>query len=97
MNTKQLLAELLNDLAELTGQATSKEQAITMGKDSFLFIEYAAVYGGYRIINVNVTTGAHYGAFGNSGTEGRLKAPVMEVKLRALIEGVKYAQQMQLT
>jgi hypothetical protein len=91
MTTKQLLNELLSDLAQMTGQATSKEQANKLGRDKYLFMEYASVYGGYRIVNVGVSNGAHYGAFGGSGTEGRLTAKMMEVKLRSLIAGIRYA------
>lgn len=82
MTKNELLNALLSDLAGMTGQATSKEQAIAMGKDRYLFIEYASNYGGYRIVNVGVNNGAHYGAFGGNSTESRLKYPAMEVKLK---------------
>lgn len=91
MTTQKLLNELLNDLASLTGNATTESGAIDLGKSHYLAIENAPVYGGYRIINVGVSNGAHYGAFGGNSCEGRVSGKVMEVKLRALIAGAEYA------
>ncbi len=94
MTKNELLAALLADLAGMTNQATSKEQAIEMGKDKYLFIEYASNYGGYRLVNVGIDKGTHYGAFNGNGCESRLKFNEMELKLRSLITGVSYGIQM---
>lgn len=92
MKSKKLLNALLIDLAGMTGQATTPEQAKVLGKSKYLFIEYAATYGGYRLVNVGIDNGAHYGAFGGNGTEGRVNAKMMELKLRSLIAGLEYAR-----
>ena len=92
MTKSQLLNNLLADLAGMTGQATSKEQALKLDKPHYLNIEYNSSYGGYRLINVNTQSGGHSGAFGDTGCEDRLNAKSMEVKLRSLITGLEYAR-----
>lgn len=84
---------LLNEIANQTNQATSKEQAQSMNLDKYLFIEYASVYGGYRIVNVGVKNGAHYGALNGSGTENRLNAPKMIDKLSNILNGMQINKQ----
>lgn len=90
MTTKQLFNELLADLAGITEQAHDLETAKMMGKQTYLFIEYASAYGGYRLVSVGIDNGAHYGAFGGNGCEGRLNAKMMELKLRSLIAGASF-------
>lgn len=92
MTNAQHLNQLLNNIAEITGEATSNEHAKEKGHERFLYIEYASIYGGYRLVNVGVNNGAHYGAFGCNGTEARLKYPVMVVKLESILAGLNCLQ-----
>lgn len=88
--TKKDLQYALERIAELTGQATSKEQAVEMGKGFYLWLDYASVYGGYRVVNVKVNSGAHFGALGGSSVEERLKASEMLRKLEGIEYGILY-------
>jgi len=90
--TATQLNNLVKTICDLTGLSNNKEQAISKGQDRYLYLEYASVYGGYRLVNVNVNSGGHSGAFGGSGTEARLKSSEMYTKLSALIAGIEYQQ-----
>jgi len=90
--TAKQLNYLVEEIAQLTGLAMSQEQAIEKGLGSYLYLEYASCYGGYRLISVGLKSGAHYGALGGSSTEPRLKASEMETKLRGIIYGLEYAK-----
>lgn len=92
MTNAQHLNTLLSDIAEITGEATSKEQAKEKGYERFLYIEYASPYGGYRLVNVGVNNGAHYGAFGWNGCESRLKYKEMVIKLEGILAGLNCLQ-----
>jgi hypothetical protein len=72
--TKNQIESKLQYIAKLANLPTSKQQAIEMKQDRYLHCEYASCYGGYRLINVDVESGGHFGAFGLSSTMGRLKA-----------------------
>lgn len=52
--------------------ASNKEEALSIGKDKYLQIDYSRTYGGYRLVNVNVINGGHSGAFGQSSCVARL-------------------------
>lgn len=52
-------------------------------------IEYASVYGGYRLVKVNDKNGGHSGCFGGNGCEARVNFETMVVKLNAIIETAK--------
>lgn len=88
MTNTQHLNNLLASIAEITGEAISREQAQLIGNERYLFIEYASAYGGYRLVNVGVNNGAHYGAFGNNGCESRLKYKEMVIKLEGILAGL---------
>ena len=85
MATRKLLNLLLADIATKLNLAIDKETAIATNKDKYLYLEYASVYGGYRVINVGINNGAHYGALGGNGCETRLTAKKMEIKLNAIL------------
>lgn len=53
-------------ISEISGLATSKEQAIELGLKHFLSVDNVAHYGGYRVCSVSVENGGHSGAFGES-------------------------------
>jgi hypothetical protein len=92
MTNSQHLHQLLNRIAELTEQSTSEDQAIKNNHKQYLALENAAVYGGWRLINVRIGSGAHFGAFGGNGTEARLKYKEMLIKLDGIIQGLQYTQ-----
>lgn len=87
--TKKLLERLIADIAIKLNLATSKDEAKEKQQDKYLELEYASIYGGYRVVMVGVNNGAHYGAFGENGTETRLKASEMEVKLSGILSGIE--------
>ncbi len=88
--TEKQINDLIKEICDLTGLANNRKQAIEQGKESYLTYENAAVYGGYRLISVQVKTGAHYGAFNWSSTEPRVKPAVFVERLQALITGLSY-------
>jgi hypothetical protein len=67
-------------LKELTGET----------KGYHLFIDYASIYGGYRLVNVKEENGAHFGAFGQSSACPRMSAKEFYAYLAGLIEGIKH-------
>lgn len=92
MTNTQHLNQLLESIAEITGEAINKEQAKEKGHERYLHIEYASIYGGYRLVNVGVNNGAHYGAFGENGCEARLKYKEMVIKLNGILAGLNCLQ-----
>jgi hypothetical protein len=89
MTNEQHLNQLLTHIAALTGECTSKDQAKEKGYERYLQLENAPSYGGWRLVNVGVNNGAHYGAFSGNGCEPRLKYKVMVVKLEGIIAGLE--------
>lgn len=87
------LNQILEQIAELSGLVTSKEAAIKNNQDNYLQLEYASVYGGYRLVNVSVKNGGHSGAFGESASCARLSNKEMTAYLNALLNGLKYDKQ----
>jgi hypothetical protein len=49
-------------------------------------VEFASVYGGYRLVKVNNKSGGHSGCFGGNGCENRIKFAEMINKLQTIIE-----------
>jgi hypothetical protein len=87
--TAKYLNELLAEVGQLSNQPTTEAQAKEMGTDRYLHLEYAACYGGYRIVNVKISNGAHFGAFGGNGCEGRVSASKMAIRLEGIISGMQ--------
>lgn len=84
------IANLIADIAKLAGLSNNKQSAINAGHINYLTYENAAVYGGYRLIMVNVTNGGHSGAFGGNGCEARLKPAVFIEKLNGIKYGLEF-------
>lgn len=95
MATKKDLQYALERIAGLIGEATTQEQAIERGLDRYLWLDYASIYGGYRVVFVGVKNGAHYGALGMSSIEDRMKASDMLRKLEGIEFGLEYAKRVQ--
>lgn len=87
--TRSMLESLLVEIANKTGKATSRANAEAIGADRYLSLEYASAYGGWRVVNVGVKNGAHYGAFGGNGCEARLSASKMYKKLSDILAGIE--------
>lgn len=81
---------LLTDIAENNPNVSAWEaQAIKRGHDKYLQLEYAACYGGYRVVNVKIGNGAHYGAFGMSSCVKRLSFTEMYHMLSGILIGLE--------
>lgn len=94
MTKNERLNQVLNQIAKELNQATSREQAESMNLDKYLFLENNSAYGGYRVVNVGIKNGAHYGAFNESGAETRLKAAEMMTKLNSILTGIQLQKQL---
>ena len=88
------LNNLVAEICKQLGLANNPETAKVLGLKKYLFLEYAPIYGGYRIVNVGIDNGAHYGAFGGNGTEARLKASEMAIKLKSILDGIEATKKM---
>ena len=78
---KSELQSILQYISELSGISTEKKE----GEKYHLYLEFAACYGGYRLVMVNNETGGHFGAFGDSSCCERLPAGKMADKLRTIM------------
>ena len=56
----------------------------------YYHIEFASIYGGYRLVLVNQTNGGHSGAFGGNGCEARVNYITMMLKLEIIIAVKKW-------
>jgi len=84
-----MIALLVSEIATETNDAVSYNQAIEMGKETYLTTEYASHYGGYRLVRVRTVSGGHCAPFkGMSDVEGRKKASEMETYLRGILIGM---------
>jgi|SRR6187402_142080 len=86
------LNNIVRSIADELGLATSRKEAKEKGLPSYLFLEYAAVYGGYRIVSVGVDNGAHYGALGYGSTCARMSAKEMYAALSGILQGLELAK-----
>ena len=77
---KSELQNLLQSISKLSGISTEKKE----GEKYHLYLEFAACYGGFRLVMVNNENGGHLGAFGESSCCERLSAGKMADKLRTI-------------
>lgn len=87
--SKQQLEQLVNEIGSALNLATSKDQAIELGDKKYLYLEYASVYGGYRVVMVNVIGGGHSGALGESSCCSRRRASEMYNFLSGVLTGIQ--------
>ena len=73
-----------NQLTLLTG-LNKKENC-----KEYLGLDFAACYGGYRLVMIQSGSGGHYGAFGKSSACSRMKAKEFICYLDGLIEGIEF-------
>lgn len=95
------LNQILELIASELNLATNKKQAIELNLHYYLNLDYNSVYGGYRLINVAVDGGGHFGAFGGSSCDGsscdaRRTKKEMESYLEGLYNGVKYLEKVKI-
>jgi len=90
---QSVLNNLVRQIADELGFATSRKEAQEKNLDSFLFLEYASCYGGYRIVTVKTESGAHYGALGYNSTCSRMKATEMYAALSGILQGIELSKQ----
>jgi hypothetical protein len=89
--TRKKLNDLVRAIADITGEATSYNEAIKKGKKTYLLLDYVQFYGGYRIVSKSVEKGTEYGALGGNGMEPRLSAKRMGQKLSDFLAGLEMA------
>lgn len=89
MTYRELIEQLLKRIAAHTGDALSREQAIELGKDTFLEIDHHKEYGGYRITAVKVNDGSCLPALGYSDISSRISAKAMAERLRNILKGIE--------
>ena len=87
--TKRELQSLLYTVSKLSGISTEKKE----GEKYHLYLEFAACYGGYRLVMVNNETGGEFGAFGESSCCERLSAGKMADKLRTIANVLMYKKE----
>ena len=80
---------LLEQVATVLNLATSKEQALKLGQTEFLELDYSSIYGGYRVVNVNINSYAHGGALGCSDTCNRKGLKAMTSFLKGVLIGAE--------
>ena len=80
---------LLSEIATVLNLATSKEGALKLGQTEFLKLDYSSIYGGYRVVNVNINSYAHGGALGCSDTCDRKGLKAMTSFLEGVLIGGK--------
>ena len=78
---KSELESLLQTISELSGISTEKKE----GEKYHLYLDFAACFGGYRLVRVENVHGGHFGAFGDSSCCERLRAGKMADKLRTIL------------
>lgn len=89
MKTSTQINNYIAEIAKLAGLSNNKSQAIQLGHERYLTYENTPVYGGCRLIMINVKNGGHSGAFGGNGCEARLKPAVFIEKLNGIIAGLE--------
>jgi len=90
--TAKTLNEHLQEIAKQLNLATNRDEAAAKNLTHYLYLDHNSVYGGYRIVNVNIENGGRSGAFGGNGTEARINAKAMYMKLDSILNGVLAAQ-----
>jgi hypothetical protein len=90
---KKQIKSLLEMIAQLEGKATSKDEAISKGLNSYYVLDLNSLYGGYRIADKQVCTGTERGTFGESSIVNRRTAKEMYSFLSGILTGMEYNKQ----
>ena len=95
MTTAKTLSILLAQLANMTNEATSKDEAISKGLSHYLYLDNYPMYGGYNLVKVAVQGGGHSQSFNSfSSCGGRVNGKVMAEKIRSFMDALEYAKQL---
>lgn len=89
--TKKEIQRAFDHLAQISGYATTKSEAIERKQDKFMAIDYAPIYGGYRLVAIGVSNGGHYGIFDMSSSGARMKPTEFYNTLRGIAAGIEYS------
>lgn len=85
----KVLESLIIGICNETAQSWYKDHALKNNRAEYLHIEYAPIYGGYRLVKVNVKSGGHNSAFINmSDTSPRLPYKEFYNYLRGVYAGL---------
>lgn len=82
------LNTILEEIATKLDLATNRQDAINKGQNVYLKLDCNTFYGGYRLINVDINTGGHFGTFGESGVCARIPLKQMEAYLNGILTGI---------
>lgn len=94
MTTNQTLSILLRQLANMTGQAVSQDEAKEKGLAEYLYLDNYPMYGGYNLVSVGVQGGGHNSSFNSfPSAGGRVNGKVMIEKIRSFMAGISYARE----
>jgi len=89
MTNKQHLELLIKNIAELTGDATTYEQAKDGGHERYLALdEICGQAPGFRLVTIMVNSGATRSAFGFGETSNRLPYKEMRLRLEGILAGL---------
>lgn len=86
------MKQLFKRLCEVMNLPHDEQTAKIQNKTHYLYLDFSSYYGGYRIVNVAVDTGAHCEAFGNSDICRRVPKKQIEQFMLGLIAGHEQAK-----
>lgn len=86
--SKKQLDDLVRTISIMANIPNSRSDAEKRGKNEYISLDYAPVYGGYRLVLVQMPSFAHYGIFGGNGCEPRRSAREMLAFLQGIISGM---------
>ena len=84
--TKKMINNKFNYLCKISGLEKTDTCA------TYLAIDYANIYGGYRLVMIQKSNGGHFGAFNESSIAGRMKAYEFYAYLTGLINGIEFSK-----
>lgn len=88
--TKKMLGFKLQTLSEIVNIPCTREGALKSGAPEFLYLDHNNIYGGYNLVMVDITSGAHRAFAGFPSTGGRVTAGVMNKMINSFMEGMQY-------
>jgi hypothetical protein len=80
---------ILKDICNALNLPYGYDDAISKNAEMYLELEYSSHYGGYRLVNVGIKNGGHYGAFGESSACSRRSLKDMTSYLEGIYNGIQ--------
>ena len=90
MTKKETLNYLMKELGKLSGKCINRKEALDKGEKYFIHLEYNSMYGGYLLVEEDVTLGSIFSVFNINSMGPRLNYKTIVIQLKGLIEGMKY-------